>query len=766
MGKWTKTAGLLFLAASAVYSDRALGADAKVAATPASPASPAAGAGAGSQATAAGTAAAAGTDVKLLQDGSDPVFGGPTTQPAAAAAGEGKSLNASDVNVSGAGTVELHVNDANLIEVLRMLSMQSQKNIIASKDVHGTVTANLYDVTVREALDAILHANGYAYREQGNFIYVYTAKELQEMEKASRKATTEVFHLYYTPAANVATLIKPVLSGEAQVSVTTPAVAGISSGAGDVGGNTHSQDDMVVVTDYPDNLERVRKIIKEVDRRPQQILIEATILRAGLSEDNALGVDFNVLGGVDFATIAHSAGQIIGGEIRDGTATGSKDIWGASGGTGNNFSSPIGGGLKLGVVTNNVSVFVSALEGITDTTVLANPKILALNKQRGEVIVGRKDGYLTTTVTENATVQTVEFLDTGTRLVFRPFIADDGFIRMEVHPEDSSGGLTDANLPFKVTTEVTSNIMVKDGKTIVIGGLFREDQNTARAQVPFLGNIPLAGYLFRRQRDRTQRDEVIILLTPHIIKDERVYSDASEKLLADGEKMRVGVRNGMMPWGRERMAESAYEKAVAEMNKPTPDRKKALWHLDEATNLNPRFLEAITLKQELTGREVSTVDNSTIRSFVRQQILAERALPATMPSDLPPRTDASNGPATRPVAQADDEASTEVADDGEMTGEVADDGEWAEGFESAQVTENADTSTVTELPALAAPTTAPSVTVVELTDEDDLDESEEVAPANDPAHSEQSMSKPVVTEVPIDDIVDDEDSTQAPDFNK
>src|SRR5438874_830330 len=119
MGKWTKTAGLLFLAESAVYSDQALGADAKAAVSPASPASPAAAAGSGSQASPAGapsSATAAGTDVKLLQDGSDPVFGGPTTQPAgqsAPPAGEGKSLNASDVNVSGAGTVELHVNDAN-----------------------------------------------------------------------------------------------------------------------------------------------------------------------------------------------------------------------------------------------------------------------------------------------------------------------------------------------------------------------------------------------------------------------------------------------------------------------------------------------------------------------------------------------------------------------------------------------------------------------------------------------------------------------------
>jgi len=127
---------------------------------------------------------------------------------------------------------------------------------------------------------------------------------------------------------------------------------------------------------------------------------------------------------------------------------------------------------------------------------------------------------------------------------------------MEIHPEDSSGGLTAANLPFKITTEVTSNVMVKDGHTIVIGGLFRESTDTIRSQVPFLGNLPLAGYLFRQQRDQTTREEIIILLTPHIVKDDSVYSEESQQLMKDAEKLRVGVRKGMMPFGRERLAET------------------------------------------------------------------------------------------------------------------------------------------------------------------------------------------------------------------
>lgn len=628
MSKRSRTVGLLFLAASSVYAIQAL------AAKPTNPASP----------KTSTTGVNKGTDVRVLEAAESDPFANPQTgatsveQAPEQADSQGTSVTADMVSVNDEGTVEIHVNDAALVEVLRMLSLQSQKNIIASKEVSGKVTANLYGVTVREALDAVLHANGFAYREKGNFIYVYTAKEIQELEKANRVTTTEVFRLFYTPAANAVTMVKPVLSDAAQVSFNTQAASGIATGTDDTGGNAHATEDVMVVTDYPENLERVRKILKEVDRRPQQILIEATILRAALSEDNALGVDFNVLAGVDLTNLVTNAGgQILGGTfnpsnpaVPDGHAFGA--------GTGNSFTNSVQGGLKVGFVSDNISVVLAALEGVTDTTVLANPKVLALNKQKGEVIVGRKDGYLTTTTTDTSTVQTVEFLDTGTRLIFRPFIGDDGYVRMEIHPEDSSGGLTVDNLPFKITTEVTSNVMIRDGHTIVIGGLFREASDSSKNQVPGLGNIPLAGMLFKNQRDRTVREEIIILLTPHIIKDDAAFSAAAEAELQDMERLRVGVRRGMMPWGRERLAEASFERAVAEMNKEYPDREKALFFLNCATNLNPTFREAIALKESVTGKQLTTSDNSSIRSFVREQIMAERAsgvTPTTLPSSVP-----------------------------------------------------------------------------------------------------------------------------------
>jgi type IV pilus assembly protein PilQ len=669
MCNWTKTAGLIFLATASVYFDSAS------VAGPARPANSAA-------------PEAPSTEVKLLEETdpfADPVAAAATSQPVA----EGTSVSDSEVKVSDAGTVEIHVNDASLVEVLRMLSLQSQKNIVASKDVRGTVTANLYDVTVREALDAILHANGYAYREKGNFIYVYTAKELEAIEKATRVMETRVFKLYYTPAANAVNMIKPVLSDGSQTAITTPTDVGVEKSLSDLGGDSHATNDMIVVTDFPENLEKVAEIIKELDARPQQILVEATIVRAALKDDNALGVDFTILGGVDFSGLTAAGSNVnsaLNGNILNQPSAG-QIVDNGYNAVGTGFASAVpNGGLKVGVVYNDIAVFISALEQVTDTIVLANPKVLAVNRQVAEVHVGNNDGYLTTTTTESSTVQTVEFLETGTKLMFRPFIGDDGYIRMEVHPEDSNGGLSSAGLPFKSTTEVTSQVMVKDGHTIVIGGLFRESSTSTRGQVPGLGNIPIAGVLFRNQRDQTHREEVIILLTPHIVKDEKVFSQLSEEEKNKAEKLRVGLRQGMMWFGRERLAESSYEKAVAELDKPNPDRKKALWYLSCATNLNPMFIEAIDLKQKITGVEVTTSDNSTIRSFVKRMILADvppaptdaepsasdattqpfAEVPSTQPfAEVPSTQPVAGAPATQPVtvevAAAEEPATQPVA---------------------------------------------------------------------------------------------------------
>ena len=527
-----------------------------------------------------------------------------------------------EVTVSPLGTVEMHVSDLPLATVLHLLCLESQRNIIASPTVSGTVTASLYDVTFDEALQAVLHANGAGYVQSGKFYFVYTHEELAEMELAAHPPETRVFRLNYIKPADAKEYLTGLLSDKGTIAASADAEQGIASSADDAGGDNAATGDFIIVTDRPEILERVGQILAEVDQRPQQVLIEATILRAQLSEANQLGIDFAMVGGVNL-------------QMLDSTSTGIQDLTlgelppeefghfnvGAT----TDFTGAVDpGGLTLGIIKDNVGMFLRALESVTDTTVLANPKVLALNKQRGQVIVGRRDGFLTTTVTETQAIQTVEFLETGTTLIFRPYIGNDGFVRVELHPEDSVGLVNAQGLPTEQTTEVTTNVIVRDGHTILIGGLFRDVTTDARSQLPGLGNLPGVGQLFRSNADSVSREEVIILLTLHVVKDDDAYCDASLDLREDLERMRVGLRRGMMWLGRGRLAQAHYHRAVEHYSEGHP--RWALWELRLALHNQARFDAALRLREKIRDQRPWEDDGTAGRGFIWQLIGQERGV--------------------------------------------------------------------------------------------------------------------------------------------
>jgi type IV pilus assembly protein PilQ len=238
------------------------------------------------------------------------------------------------------------------------------------------------------------------------------------------------------------------------------------------------------------------------------------------------------------------------------------------------------------------------LEQVTDTTILANPKILAVNKQLGIVYIGTKIGYTSqTTQTQTSTTQQVEFLETGTRLAFRPYIGDDGYIRMDIQPKDSSGTLKANNIPDEQSTELATNIMVKDGQTIVIGGLFRDVVVTSRNQIPLLGDLPLIGAFFRSTSDRMVRQEVIVLLTPHIIDEPR--ETQSDARIDDIRRKRFGAKNELQWAGKARLAEDRY--IMAAKFYVDGDTEAAMNALNYVLELRPSYLEAIRLKERIIG---------------------------------------------------------------------------------------------------------------------------------------------------------------------
>ena len=516
------------------------------------------------------------------------------------------------------GVIPSLVHRGDIAEFLRLLGVACQKNIVPTPSVKGPVEVNLFNVTCSEALNAVLKSNGFAYEQDGPFIYVYTQQEMAQRQLAARKMETRLFKLSYIPAQDVTAIIEPLMSEDG---ITTRSPATKSSGAGQStagSGEDWAVGNYIIVRDYPERLEEIATMIAALDQQPVQILVEATIMVASLDDTDELGIDFNVLAGANFTATAGLAGSIPSAEVAlSGTET--------SATTG--FAGNVGaGGLSIGIVKNNIGLFIEALESITDIITLGNPKVLTLNRQMGRVIVGRRDGYITTEVSQTSTTQTVEFLETGTQLSFRPFVADDGYIRMELNPKDSDGGVAvqgSFTLPWETTAEVTTNVLVKDGHTIVIGGLFRESTTISKSQIPLLGNVPLLGDLFRSTSNQNVREEVIFLITPHIVK-EPAYQQASQEALDNCNRKLLGMREGMQWHSRDRLAAGHYQAACAD--KAAGDLSGALWHSNMASEVSPMFLDAQNLRDELLGEQAYCQgEYGSMRVFVRKLIEGENA---------------------------------------------------------------------------------------------------------------------------------------------
>lgn len=533
--------------------------------------------------------------------------------------------------------IDLHVKEADLSAVLKLLADQHKLNIVAGKDVTGKVTADLYGVSVDQALKSVLQMNGYDYRREDNFIYVYTKQQLKEFQDSQLKMETRVFPLNYINVTDAQAMVKPVLSKSAIIAASTPSGKGIPSGATDVEGLSYPLQDTLVITDYPDKLKEVARLIKELDVRPKQVLIEATILQVTLDDDTSLGVDFNLLAGIDFRELSTATfpvanpNSVIGAATPTGIAE--QMPWGRVGTTG--FATP-GTGFQMGVITNDVSLFVQALEEVEDVNILSNPKLLALNKHPAEILVGERLGYRTTTTTATSEVENIEFLDTGTSLRFRPFISDDGYVRMEIHPQVSTGQISGLGLPSERTTEVTCNIMVRDGHTIVIGGLFDENSQIDKSQVPGLGNLPLVGALFRNDHQSTTRREIIVLLTPHII-DEGQAKAEGEQTLEYIERTVTGLRSRFPLYTREKLTQVHLGEAEKYYNRylntgGDGDRAAAMWNLMLTRHVAPNNKEVIRLMDKLDADQEARRPRLTVESILwkrmRQHGMFENLSPA------------------------------------------------------------------------------------------------------------------------------------------
>jgi len=524
------------------------------------------------------------------------------------------------VKINATGMIDLHVKDLDITQVLQLLSIQSQRNIVASRNVAGAISADLYSVDFYEALEAVLSTNGFGFRERGNFIYVYTAEEIRTMEEAERRRIHKVIRLNYLNAADASTFVSPLLSSSGSIAINAEVSAGFEPTIGDGGANSFASSDTLIIRDYEENIEQIQAVLLELDIRPSQVLLEATVLKSDLDEDNAWGVDLTVIADFDFSEVAGAAGGPLGAMLA-GAITGSAQAFETTvGDTGTRFGS------RVGILTDDVAAFIKALDEVVDTTILSHPKILVLNRQRADLLIGQRLGYISSTATETSTTQTVEFLDVGTQLTVRPFVSDDGFIRLELRPSVSTGTTSVQQgfvIPEEDTQRLTTNVMVRTGQTVVLGGLFKEETVVTRKQVPVLGDIPLVGAAFKGHDDNVNRSEVIFLLTPTVVKDESLYA-AGEHAADRMDMAKLGARQGLLPWSRTKLTTAYMNEAMKAAHEG--DRERALWAVNLALRLNPRLIRAREMKEKLIGHRdfhlQRSILNEAVNHHIEKQLLA------------------------------------------------------------------------------------------------------------------------------------------------
>ncbi|MEE2973340.1 MAG: hypothetical protein VX672_09455 [Planctomycetota bacterium] len=566
----------------------------------------------------------------------------------------------------------IQVQDIEIAQVLQMLALQSERNVIASRNVSALISANLFDVTFYEALDAILKPNGFRWIEEGKFIYVYTQDEFARMQALDRRTESRMFELEHLSAGDASEFATPLLSERGKLSFIGEVEGGIEQDLSNMGGDDWAKSAILVVNDYPEQLERIAELLEEIDTAPRQVVVDATIASVQVSESDAFGVDFALIGNLDVTKLIDPLGPVT--DLLRGNRNATEDaildqvpspVYGTSPGVGPSYGVQSNPGnvrtgpanMKLGLVAGDAAVFIRALDTVTDTMVLARPRLMALNRQRAQVLVGERVAYLSTTSTDTTTTQTVQYLDTGVRLMLRPFISKDDSIRMELYPSVSNAVLRPVTsgqvagqllVPDEFTNEISTNVKVADGQTLVLGGLFQETTRVTNSQVPFLGDIPLLGAAFSGHDNDVTRREIIFLITPNIVEDSLIESSGrAGKAFVDS--LRAGMREGLLPFSREKMS-SRHNQAAFEA-KQAGDSDKALYHLDNSLRLNPAQPGVRQLRAELTGSDSGAFYDYDIWNRIMQTQMREleeqKSESARLDSVVDPLAETgSTGPAT------------------------------------------------------------------------------------------------------------------------
>ncbi|KPK97224.1 MAG: hypothetical protein AMJ95_10225 [Omnitrophica WOR_2 bacterium SM23_72] len=458
-----------------------------------------------------------------------------------------------------ANRISLDIKGMDVVDVLKMLAQRSGMNIVIGKNVTGKVTLFLKNVDVRDVFEIILLANDLAYERKEDIINVMTQKDYELIygERFQDKKEAKIVPIRFAKAVDLSKALAQIKSSIGKVVVDEGSntivlidapykiidmenfirsadapiktkVFGLKYGQADklqaklqemvtknIGSvSIDERTNKIAVTDYLSKLAEIEKLIIAFDEKTPQVLIDAQIVEVRPTNKYEMGVDWDY-----WIEKYFRASGSLPLAATEGLSIGTADV------------APNRPG--------QLKAVLELLQTIGDTKILSSPRIMVLNNQESKILVGTKEPYITSSISQTGetavTAQSVNFVDTGIKLYVTPTINRDGFVTMKIKPEISSAEREEiksddkvTEIPIVSTSEAETTVMVKDGVTIIIGGLKKDEKIKTVKKIPLLGDIPLLGMLFRNTVDETNRSELVILLTPHIMSGEVPYTEFEE----------------------------------------------------------------------------------------------------------------------------------------------------------------------------------------------------------------------------------------------
>ncbi len=444
--------------------------------------------------------------------------------------------------------ITLNFQDIPVRSVLALIADVSDLNIVVSDTVGGNLTLRLTNVPWDQALDIVLETRNLDMRQSGNVIWVAQTSEIANREQAILRARAErqtleplrtaIIQLSYSDAGEMATLIQAASAGVGDLDTET----GLLSARGSV--TIDQRTNTLLISDTTDRIDDIRRLVTELDRPVRQVLIESRIVIARSDFNHQLGVRFGVTGarqdsrGNLYTLASSSEGADM--MIRDGLSNRR---------SGSGSSTPVGvpplterlnvnlpvanptGSLGFSVLAADMllDLELSALESEGRGEIISTPRVITANQAEAYVLQGVEIPYESTQGGSMAGAINVEFKEAVLELRATPLITPDNRVQMQLQVKQDTVGELYPNgrgsfIPSIDTRELSTRILVDNGQTVVLGGIFQEERTHQEQKVPVLGDVPILGRLFRQRSTEDLKRELLIFVTPSIL-DERVAAD-------------------------------------------------------------------------------------------------------------------------------------------------------------------------------------------------------------------------------------------------